>query len=64
MDSCVNDLATVTSGVVTCLFILSEILPYISKVKGNGITQVISDILLVYINKNKKSIQDEEQQIQ
>lgn len=53
MESCTDSVTTVTTILASALFLLSELLPFTSKVKGNGVVQVISDILIAYIRKTK-----------
>jgi hypothetical protein len=53
-SSCVdNNITTFTTILASGLFIVSEALPYMTKIKGNGILQIISDSLLEYLKKTK-----------
>jgi|688.fasta_scaffold1718147_2 hypothetical protein len=53
MDTCTDNITTLTTLLASGLFIVSEMLPYMSKVKGNGIVQIISDSLLEYLKKTR-----------
>lgn len=53
MESCSDNITTLTTLLASGLFIVSEMLPYMSKVKGNGIIQMVSDSLLEYLKKSK-----------
>ena len=59
MDSCVDSVTSVTTVLASALFLISEVLPFTTKVKGNGIVQIISDALLVYLNKSKGTAEEE-----
>lgn len=52
------------SMVSTCLLFVSEILPYISKVNGNGIIQVLSNAITTYDNDKKQKEESIEVKIQ
>lgn len=54
MDSCVDNAAAITTAISAVLFLVSEILPFTTKVKGNGIVQIISDVLVAYIKKTNE----------
>jgi len=46
------------------LLVISEILPYLSKVKGNGIIQVLTNLFTGYDELKKKEKAEYEQKIQ
>ncbi len=52
MSSCVDANATTLTTIIAAgLFITSEILPYMSKVKGNGIVEILTLFLKDKISK-------------
>lgn len=59
MDSCVDSVTTITTVLVSALFLISEVLPFTTKVKGNGIVQIISDVLVTYLKKTKGTEEEE-----
>lgn len=54
MDSCVDNTTAITTVLASILFLVSEVLPFTSKVKGDGIVQVISDVLVTYLKKSQE----------
>jgi hypothetical protein len=59
-----NNLGFYTSLVSGSLLVLSELLPYISKIKGNGIIQVVTNLFTNYEETKKKEKAEREQKIQ
>lgn len=53
METCSTDVATIMTAVSSILLVVSEILPYATKVKGNGIVEVISEAIIKYLQKPK-----------
>jgi hypothetical protein len=53
MDTCSSDVATIMTALSSILLVVSEILPYVTKVKGNGIVEVISEAIIKYLQKPK-----------
>lgn len=54
MDSCTDSVTTVTTVLASALFLISEVLPFTTKVKGNGVVQIISDVLVSYLKKRNE----------
>jgi hypothetical protein len=59
-DSNLSFYASLFSG---SLLVISELLPYISKIKGNGILQVIGNFLNNYEEKHKQEKIEKEKKI-
>ncbi len=60
MDSCADNVTTITTVLASALFLVSEVLPFTSKVKGNSIVQIISDVLITYLRKSRRTNEIEE----
>jgi hypothetical protein len=60
-DSNLSFYASLVSG---SLLVISELLPYLSKIKGNGILQVVGNFLNNYEEKQKQEKINKEKKIQ
>jgi|694.fasta_scaffold143430_3 hypothetical protein len=59
-----NNLGYYTTLVSGSLLVVSELLPYISKIKGNGIIQVITNLFTKYEENKQKEKAERDQKIQ
>lgn len=57
---CVDNATLLSTIIASSLLIVSEVLPYFTSVKANGITQVIATVLKTFIKKQEN---DEENPI-
>jgi hypothetical protein len=59
-----NNLTLYTSVLSGSLLVISELLPYISKIKGNGIIQVLTNLFSNYEEEKKKEKLERDQKMQ
>ena len=55
-ETCIDNASLLSTIVASSLLIISEVLPYFSSVKGNGITQVIAGILKTFVRKEEQQV--------
>lgn len=61
-DLCVDNTTVLSTIIASSLLIVSEILPYFTSIKGDGITQVIIGALKAFIKKEQDQKNDIEHQ--
>lgn len=54
METCTDNTTVITTLLASGLFIVSEMLPFLSNIKGNGIIEAVSEAIANYLKKKKE----------